>query len=194
MLADLSDEKGSPLRWEPIQSHKSWWKIVGHVTANIYDSPSGLRVSVIYMRKATDEEFAGKTGKIKYDENQKMKKLFVKAGLLGLSLFCILFFYNKWCYHYDLNNAFWRTALAVLEDTMWASGYFEEGFSSIKNGMTMVEVQQILGSPLRACEGFPPCNWWYSRQKTGVDSYDRRWIGFDANGRVTEIRREFFVD
>ena len=48
-----------------INGHKSWWKIVGHTTADIYDSGNDLRIDIIYKKAVLDDEF----GFVEYDKS-----------------------------------------------------------------------------------------------------------------------------
>jgi outer membrane protein assembly factor BamE (lipoprotein component of BamABCDE complex) len=82
------------------------------------------------------------------------------------------------------------------EATAYANGYTEHGFRSIKVGMTMAQVNSILGPPLgRGPWGDLPQVWFYTQNKTGTDNFWRRWVVVDTTqDRVAEIIDDFWVD
>ena|SRR3989344_748834 len=49
---------------QPIEGHKSWWKIYDFSIAEIYDEKTGVTISAITKTKVNDKEF----GKVTYDE------------------------------------------------------------------------------------------------------------------------------
>lgn len=93
---------------------------------------------------------------------------------------------------YGVYDAFWRVVWAIDEGTVWAEGFSEESFLEIKKGMSKIEVEQIMGKPLNTTsEEF----WFYATQdQYGTSDFDQRWIVFDTNNKVTEIRKSFFID
>ncbi len=82
------------------------------------------------------------------------------------------------------------------EETVYAEGYSERKFASIKVGATTAEVLSIMGPPLRrGAWGDSPQVWFYTNQRTATDNYWRRWLVFDTAGeRVVEIIADFWVD
>jgi outer membrane protein assembly factor BamE (lipoprotein component of BamABCDE complex) len=82
------------------------------------------------------------------------------------------------------------------EATVYAEGYSERRFASIKVGTTTAEILSILGPPLRRGEwGDDPQVWFYTDQRTVTDNFWRRWLVLDPAGdRVAEIIADFWVD
>lgn len=96
---------------------------------------------------------------------------------------------------YNLNDGFWRTLMFPFEGTVWASGFSEANFNKIKLGMSVTQVQEILGEPLRKddeCREL--CFWLYSGHDTGTADFDQRWVVFNNADLVIEIRKSFFID
>lgn len=96
---------------------------------------------------------------------------------------------------YGINDAFWRVIWAIDEETIWAENFSEESFEKVKLGMTSDEVLSVMGKPLNdieKCEG--GCFWTYTGHARGNADFDQRWIVFDANNKVSEIRKSFFID
>ena len=77
-------------------------------------------------------------------------------------------------------------------DTQYAAGYSEEAFQSIRGGDTREEVLERLGEPLRVY-GVNDEVLSYSMSPSG-SNYLMRDIVLDAEGCVTEIRREIWWD
>ena len=111
-----------------------------------------------------------------------------------LAAFALLTTFNKIRFHYDWPNALKRTVMTPFVGTLWASGFSEGQFAKVRLGMPQAEVKDLLGVPLKEWCGSTTCSWLYSWQDTPTADYDRRWIAFDAQGRVREVRHEFFID
>jgi hypothetical protein len=84
--------------------------------------------------------------------------------------------------------------------TVYALGYSESQFRRVRIGMTAMEVESILGLPIRKVSNSPLWtlyeNWIYSEPPpTGTwgDNYWRRWVMFE-NGRVAVIVDDYFED
>lgn len=118
----------------------------------------------------------------------------IRAMLLVFVLFGGSLIANKLRFHYDWGNAFWRTLLAPFTGTVWPENFSEIGFSKIKVGIPKSEVTALAGEPLRKSCDEDGCLWSYAGQEMDELSYDRRWVSFDANDRVTKIRHEFYID
>ena len=101
---------------------------------------------------------------------------------------------NKVRFLYDWGNAFWRTLMTPFTGTNWAEGFSEDRFSMIRLGMSQEQVTSILGRPLDQGCGKTSCSWIYSYQDTGTADFDRRWILFDYDGKVDEIKNDFYID
>jgi outer membrane protein assembly factor BamE (lipoprotein component of BamABCDE complex) len=82
------------------------------------------------------------------------------------------------------------------EATAYANGYREQGFRSIKVGMTSAQVISIMGPPLgRGPWGDLPEVWFYTQNKTLTDNFWRRWVVVDTTqDRVAEIIDDFWVE
>jgi hypothetical protein len=89
----------------------------------------------------------------------------------------------------------WKARL-FGEETVYADGYSEKRFQSIKVGMKMAEVDSIMGPPLRrGTWGDLRPVWFYSDQRNVSDNFWRRWVVVDATSdRVAEIIADFWVD
>jgi len=102
---------------------------------------------------------------------------------------------NMYEYGYGLNDAFWRVVWAIDEGTIWAPNFSEENFDKIKLGMKDKEVLALMGKPLNLEEKcFDDCFWLYTKQDSGTSDFDQRWIVFNGERRVREIRKSFFID
>lgn len=102
---------------------------------------------------------------------------------------------NMYDYGYGINDAFWRVIWAIDEGTIWAPGFSEEKFNRIKLGMNSNDVLNLLGRPLRGIEGCEKsCFWIYTMQDSPTSDFDQRWVIFDHNNKVTEIRKSFYID
>lgn len=87
--------------------------------------------------------------------------------------------------------------LADKEDTVYASGYSDEGFRRIRPGMSEQEVVDLLGAPLEKYSfeddhGVQRVGWRYSKSAHG-QSFRIRAVVFDE-GRVKSVFREFYLD
>ena len=80
--------------------------------------------------------------------------------------------------------------------TVYAEGFSERKFASVKVGATTAEVLSIMGPPLRRAPfGDAPLVWFYTDQRTSTDNFWRRWVVLDPTGkRVAEIITDFWVD
>jgi hypothetical protein len=79
-------------------------------------------------------------------------------------------------------------------ETLYAAGYSEWRFFGIRTGMAQDEVEKRLGPPLIKVpwENGRTC-WMYTRQRTGLSDYWRRWI-FMENGKVQDIVSDYWYD
>lgn len=120
-------------------------------------------------------------------------KLAKRIPVLMVIVFASSTLINALRFHYGLSDALLRTVFFIFEDTRWAKDYTEDGFDRLAVGMTMDEVVQILGEPLRkTC--FSTCEWVYTWQQDSWLDFDRRDLVFDENSHLKEKRREYFVD
>jgi len=102
--------------------------------------------------------------------------------------------YNMVRYRYCPMDAFLRTIIRE-NNTIWAPGFSESKYSSIRTGMTKEQIIKILGEPVRKWDrDYPDGAWSYSWQKEGDDIFDRRDITFSRDGQVTGVYREFYMD
>ena len=104
------------------------------------------------------------------------------------------FFYNMFNYGYSWEDAMKRTLLYPFEGTVWAKGFTESGFESIQLSMTENQVLAILGEPLFQNCGEGICFWMYTGQDTQTADFDQRWVVIGKDGKVSEIRKSFFID
>jgi hypothetical protein len=78
--------------------------------------------------------------------------------------------------------------------TVYASGYNESRFRSIRIGMGTSQVERLVGSPLeRRPAWWSPGDdlWLYTRGRTSTSR--RRWVVF-RNGKVVAVINDFYVD
>ena len=87
-------------------------------------------------------------------------------------------------------------SIFVGEATVYAKGFSESKFRSIKVGMKTADLLSIIGPPLkRAPWGSLPEVWYYTDQKTITDNFWRRWVVVDTNaGEVVTIIDDFWDD
>jgi hypothetical protein len=83
---------------------------------------------------------------------------------------------------------------AAAPPTLYAAGYSEARFQSIREGMTADQVLAILGPPIRKRpqpdEGE---TWLYSEQYHSLSDFDRRWL-YLKDGVVTGIVSDYWID
>jgi outer membrane protein assembly factor BamE (lipoprotein component of BamABCDE complex) len=81
-------------------------------------------------------------------------------------------------------------------DTVYAKGFSESKFRSVKVGMKTEDLLSVLGPPLkRAPWGSLPEVWQYTDQRSITDNFWRRWVVIDLNtDSVTAIFDDFWED
>jgi hypothetical protein len=100
-------------------------------------------------------------------------------------------------------------AISALEghSTVYAPGYSESGFRSLRAGMTARQVEEILGPPLVISqwfdpppgrptvpgEGTPGVVWSYTRPRKARGNYWLRWVFF-RDGLVHGTETTYWVD
>jgi len=123
-----------------------------------------------------------------------MKKTLIAITLL-VSLFSFGVANNMYKFGYGFNDAFWRLVWSIDEDTVWAKNFSEDKFSRVKVGMSVKDVLGLLGDPLhRDIECINNCFWCYTWHARGNADFDQRWLVFNKNQKVEEIRKSFFID
>ena len=61
--------------------------------------------------------------------------------------------------------------------------------------MSKEEVLVTVGKPLHDIFNCKiNCIWAYTKQDSGTSDFDQRWVVFDSNNRVKEIRKGFYID
>jgi len=118
----------------------------------------------------------------------------LKYALVFTGIFFIGIMFNMYRFGYGFDDAFWRTLMTPFTGTVWSERFTEEGFNNIKISMSTDEVLKHLGKPLQNECGKERCFWIYSYQDTPTADFDQRWIIFNKNDRVVEIRKSFFID
>ena len=115
------------------------------------------------------------------------------TGTLVVLLGGLMFIHN---YMLDgLDGWFASTVLGFgkSEDTEYALGYSDQAFRRVRTGMTPREVIATLGPPLdKANLSGGRETWRWSRSRRDRSYRVRAMLFFD--GKVTEIRHEFYVD
>lgn len=121
-----------------------------------------------------------------------------KIAVILLTLFVASFLTNKVKYHYGWEDAFLRTLLSWCEDTVWAPGFSLDNFEKVRLAMSKAEVLELLGPPLTRpdgqCDEKQECFWMYSWQATQTADFDQRWVIFGEDGKVSKIKKSFFID
>lgn len=122
-------------------------------------------------------------------------KILRRGLLLFIALFMGMIIVNKSRFFYGWEDAFFRTLLAPFEETVWATNFSVESFEMARLTMGGEEISRLLGEPLRKdCGDNGECIWIYSWQATGTDDFDQRWVVFNSEGKVSELRKSFFID
>jgi hypothetical protein len=120
----------------------------------------------------------------------------VRGGFLLLVAFLgTMVIVNKGRFYYGWRDAFFRTLLTPFEDTVWAPGFSVKAFEQARLAMDKTEITRLLGEPLRKdCGDDGECFWIYSWHVSGTDDFDQRWVVFNREGKVSELRKSFFID
>jgi hypothetical protein len=85
-------------------------------------------------------------------------------------------------------------AILLGHSTIYAPGYNESRFRAIRVGMTVSQVERLVGYPLERREpgwGVGDDLWLYTWKRSG--HFRRRWVVF-LNGKVVEVINDFYVD
>lgn len=121
-------------------------------------------------------------------------KIFKILVVIAFLFFPVAVGVNALRFDYGFEDAVWRTIVAPVEGTIWPPDFDDSKFSKIRIGMHKSEVKALLGEPLRKDCAEPPCFWRYTELEAGLPGYDQRWLIFDTEGRVIEIRKTFYLD
>jgi outer membrane protein assembly factor BamE (lipoprotein component of BamABCDE complex) len=119
-----------------------------------------------------------------------IRQLLVATAVLGVIVAFVRFVFID-------NSPDQLLASAILgESTVYAKGYSEHRFRTIKVGMTASQVEAIMGTPLR--KGLHPAfglpdPWFYTYHEDMTANYKRRWVVFN-NGKVVNVINDFWVD
>ena len=101
--------------------------------------------------------------------------------------------FNAVRYHYGFMDALARSLWWLTESTRWAEGFTEDNFDKVKPGMTEADVIRLVGQPLRkTCVEW--CELVYTWQIGSNLDFDWRSVELGKDGRVENVRREFFID
>jgi hypothetical protein len=86
-------------------------------------------------------------------------------------------------------------SLILGHETIYSEGFNEEGFRSIRVGMTPGEVVRLIGQPLGRNSVIEPGRvvWYYSTPVSGTSNYWDRHVVF-AGDVVTEAKGRFYID
>jgi len=117
----------------------------------------------------------------------------ITIGLVSLFLYAVVS--NMYQYGYGINDAFWRVVWSIDEGTIWAKGFTEENFNKVRVGMPKKQVLSLLGKPLNDIS--QPDNsrfWYYTHHDSGTSDFDQRWVVFNSDNRVEEVRKSFYID
>ena len=80
--------------------------------------------------------------------------------------------------------------------TVYSENYDETKFQSLHAGMTLKEVEAIMGKPLKIVSWKVPTTgevWKYSDQPNIISNFWRRWVEFQ-DGKVAEVIIDYWVD
>ena len=119
----------------------------------------------------------------------------MKTLLIGITVLASLISFDRWSLDGWVGVA---GGLTLHEDTVYAPGYSDAGFRAVRLGMTVAEVEKLIGRAERT---------WTLEDRGGEKSeFGARWShsAHDTNyrcrlllfrdGRVTEKHSEFYVD
>lgn len=107
--------------------------------------------------------------------------------------FILLVVINMIRFQYPFPVALERS-IYFYSQTKWSEEFSESSFSKIKLGMSKKEVKLIMKKPLWKSCNKETCIWAYA---TGVDfnvDFDRRYVYFNGNGRVSYIQKDYYAD
>lgn len=123
-----------------------------------------------------------------------MKYIFIFFILLFGGI-CAATINNMSTFGYGFNDAIWRVIWSIDEGTIWAQNFSEENFEKIRLGMTDHDVLELMGPPLYSDDKcVDTCFWYYTKQDAGTSDFDQRWLVFNKDKRVVEVRKSFFID
>jgi hypothetical protein len=82
----------------------------------------------------------------------------------------------------------------IMQSTVYAPGYSWQKFGSIRQGMTPIQVEAVLGPPLKRVSwgGFSDVSF-YSDQKTITDNFWRQWVVW-KDGKVDFVISDYWDD
>ena len=80
------------------------------------------------------------------------------------------------------------------DNTIYANYYSKAGFRQIRTGMTSIEVEALIGAPLRKTAYTGDASvWHYTDQYNRTRSFWRRWLVI-GNDRVEEVVNDYFEE
>nr|AYM54452.1 hypothetical protein [Myxococcus fulvus] len=91
-----------------------------------------------------------------------------------------------------LDGLLW--SLVFKPSTQFAPGYSALAFSRVHTGMNRDEVTKLLGEPLDKHDSPTKGSWWRYSKSIADSHYSLRTVVFSANGVVTEVLHEYYVD
>ncbi len=121
-----------------------------------------------------------------------MKKVIIIPFLLPIA-FTLLVVINMIRFQYPFFVALERS-IYFYSQTKWSEDFSESSFSKIKFGMSEYEVELIMKKPLWKSCNRETCIWAYA---TGTDfnvDFDRRYVYFNSNGKVSYIQKDYYAD
>lgn len=117
-----------------------------------------------------------------------MRAFFVASGLFLVGLVSA---------HSFLLDGVDGALLAIVygEDTVYSARYSDAGFRAVSAGMSLEEVRQVLGEPLRTYSPeIPGAVGWTFAESARKNNYRIRTVLFGNDGRVTSKFAGYWID
>jgi outer membrane protein assembly factor BamE (lipoprotein component of BamABCDE complex) len=129
----------------------------------------------------------------------RLRSLFVLTAFVAVAAYA----FSSWCRSIDGPSGVFFT-IGFGDATVWAKGYSDDAFRSIKIGMTRGEVHALLGPPLEIRQSYNQFDFDTIRQQPGEivecwtttpndSSYRIRQVVF-LGDRVVDKQAEFYLD
>ena len=123
--------------------------------------------------------------------NKPLKFLSIFFGVIGAGGIVLTFLFLVAAVGYPIVHSY--------TNTIYAPDFSSRAFKSVREGMTKVEVEKLVGKPLDTYKN-PHTNtltWYYAKPKrtdiVNVD-YQIRWVEFDENEKVTSVEWSVNLD
>jgi hypothetical protein len=115
----------------------------------------------------------------------RLRTLMIAVAVVGLGLVPVSLFFNA--------TADEKLAFIAGHDTSYATGFTEEGWHSLRRGMSTREVERIIGSPLEKHRNPGGTELWNYSRSPGSTHYWVRTVEF-RGGTMSQLRSGFYFD